>query len=550
MQRFTPFTSPGTGRWRTHLTFEALNVRKTVPVTSAQTRRRPKAKSGATPIALPRVAVYTRLSRSSETSVSVSKQRAACEARAKERTGSMQYDPRSWRQGGDYYEDNDKSAYQSSVVRPSFDALLERMEEYRGGVVIFYALDRLVRRTRQWLDFYEAAEKHEVNLISTTQAIDTTTPHGRVFAAVLVQFAQLESDTIASRVRSAQEVIVRSGRFRGGTPNFGYTTALRENHGWILALEPREADTLRKAADLILDGATLTEAAAALNRAGHTNRKGGPIRGPNLSKWLRNPATGGDSIWRSDVARDAEGDRTTWIEEPVLESARWRRVVATLDANHPAGRGSGRQTNDILLTGLVRCGLCGSRMNGSGSAKGTYGCYAAGDGSGTCRYNTISRQGLEAYVTAWALERLSPEAIAAGEKERRKGDTESKRAIQLRREIEETTEALNRLEDDRGAGIYDAPRSLARYRQRYGKTSERLARLENEIAAVELRQARMTALVAEPLTLAEWDALNIDQRRTTLRAIIDHVSVGPSAKGRRSGPKFDAGRVTIAPAQD
>ena len=60
----------------------------------------------------------------------------------------------------------------------------------------------------------------------------------------------------------------------------------------------------------------------------------------------------------------------------------------------------------------------------------------------------------------------------------------------------------------------------------------------------------MTALVAKPLTLAEWGALDIDQRRTTLRTIVDHVSVGPSAKGRRSGPKFDAGRVTIAPVQD
>jgi len=499
---------------------------------------------------MPRVAVYTRLSRATEASVSISKQRASCETRTESLAESMTYDSRPWTKGGDYYEDNDKSAFQTTVIRPSFEALSERLEEYRGGAVVFYSLDRLVRRMRQWLDFYDAATKHGVALVSATQPIDTTTDVGQMTATMMVQFAQMESKTIGSRVRTAQEVIVQEGRFRGGTPNFGYTSAFREGHGWVLAQEPIETEILQKSADLVLGGATLTEAAVELNRAGFTNRSGGPLRGPNLSKWLRNPATGGDSIWRAGVVRDGDGERTTWIEVPVLDPATWRRVVATLDANHPAGAGSGRRSNDILLTGLVRCGLCGCRMKGTGNPKGTYSCYAASDGSGTCQYNTISRQGLEAYVTTWALERLNPEVIAAGERERRRGDKASKAAEVLRQDIAVATEALNRLEEDRAAGLYDAPRSLTRYRSRFRDTSTKLGKLENELAAIELRQDRMTALAAQPLTPEEWDGLEVNQRRSTLRALVDQVQIGPSARGRRSGPKFNPGRVTIIPAED
>jgi site-specific DNA recombinase len=498
---------------------------------------------------LPRIGVYVRLSLAKGDTVSIQKQREACEARARAMADSMQYDPRPWTQGGDYFEDTE-SAYQSQVVRPAFDELKRRLPELRGGVVIFYALDRLVRRTKQWLDFYELADEFGVGLVCITVPIDTRTEMGRLFATLIVQIGQLESGTIGSRVRSAQDFLIKDGRFRGGTPNFGYQSSHREGHGWVLAIQPQEADTLRMAAKLILDGSSLTEAASTLNRLGRTSRKGGPLRGPNLSKWLRNPATGGDSIWNGDFARDRDEERTTWIEEPVLDPSIWRQVVAALDSNHPTGKGSGSRPGSILLRGLVRCGLCDSRMSGTNLTKGTYSCPSASDGSGTCRYNIITKQGLEAFISAWVLARFTPEAIAAGEEVRRRADGSDDKADALRTQIKDVSHELDVLEEDRAAGLYDTSAALDRYRKRYRTTAEKLGRFERELTSIEVRQARVLSKSARPITDTEWSNLSIEQRRTTVRAVVDYITIGPSSKGRRSGPKFDARRVTITPLSD
>ena len=189
-------------------------------------------------------------------------------------------------------------------------------------------------------------------------------------------------------------------------------------------------------------------------------------------------------------------------------------------------------------------------MRGTTLPKGTYSCPAASDGFGTCRYNMITRQGLEAFVVAWVLERFSPEAIAAGEHERRKGDVSARRAKTLRTQISAVNHALDVLEEDRASGIYDDPSARNRSRQQYRLTTQELGRLEHELVAIEVRHARATPSAAKPITQAEWAALSINQKRTTVREVVDQITIGPSSRGRQSGPKFDSGRVTIVPVTD
>lgn len=498
-----------------------------------------------------RAAVYVRLSKERERSVSLSKQREACEARVEALGSRYVYKGEDYRDEGDYYEDADRSAFQRTSARPAFEELIRRikLDEYEDGVVVFYSLDRLVRRTVHWAKLEDLARKRQVGLISVTQPIDTTDKNSAMLAVLLAQFAQLEAETIGDRVRSAQKHLAKEGRYFGGTRPYGYERVDHpEGDGFALAPHPVEADIMRQAAALVTNGRPLTEIARQFNERGLTNRSGGPFRGPNLGKWLRNPALIGTPTYGKRQLGALDGERS-WILEPVLPAADWRAVQLLLD-EHPALGGDRQRRNDILLVGLVRCASCGHRMRGVTRAYGTYSCFAGSDGSGDCSEPShISRDALDEFVITWLLERirLGPSAMNTEEQLKAKAAEDQMRA-QLTAERDKIETAAQRLEEREDDGEFDGkPLVQARNAARLEGFYERLQVVEQRLDELDLRARRLQRRETQPIERSAWDALDIFERRRILADFIDRVTIRRPANGQRSGPKavLTGGRVQI-----
>lgn len=75
--------------------------------------------------------------------------------------------------------------------------------ERRKGVLVVYSLSRLARSTRHLLDIADRLRDAGCDLVSVTEAIDTTTPTGRFTFTVLAAVAQLERDLISERTKDA-----------------------------------------------------------------------------------------------------------------------------------------------------------------------------------------------------------------------------------------------------------------------------------------------------------------------------------------------------------
>jgi DNA invertase Pin-like site-specific DNA recombinase len=80
------------------------------------------------------------------------------------------------------------------------DALLTAARARRLDVVLTTKLDRLARSTRHLVDLAAELEALGVDLVVTDQAIDTTTPAGRLLFHVLAAIAEFEHDLIRERV--------------------------------------------------------------------------------------------------------------------------------------------------------------------------------------------------------------------------------------------------------------------------------------------------------------------------------------------------------------
>lgn len=107
-----------------------------------------------------------------------------------------------------------------AVARPKLQQLLAKLK--RGDVVVVYKLDRFARSLIDLLSIIAKMEKTGVTFRSLTEAIDTSTPAGRMMLAMLGAFAEFERGIIRERSiagqQSAMDRGIHCGRPRGLDP--------------------------------------------------------------------------------------------------------------------------------------------------------------------------------------------------------------------------------------------------------------------------------------------------------------------------------------------
>jgi DNA invertase Pin-like site-specific DNA recombinase len=136
-----------------------------------------------------RAALYLRVSTDEQ---STENQRLALEAIAAQRGWSVVAT----------YDDNGISGAKGRNQRPGLDTLVKDATRGRFNVVMVWSMDRLSRSLAGLIDTLRALEAANVDLYLDQQAIDTTTPAGRMFFHITGAFAEFEHDMIRSRVNA------------------------------------------------------------------------------------------------------------------------------------------------------------------------------------------------------------------------------------------------------------------------------------------------------------------------------------------------------------
>lgn len=164
-------------------------------------------------------------------------------------------------------EDLDVSAFKIPPLnRPKLRRWFDRYAEF--DEVIFWKLDRFVRRTfPDWADMLAWSGKRDISLVSATEAMDLTGVMGQWQATNLAFVAQLESTNISLRVASTQAYLRESGRWRGGTPPYGYRPASNpDGPGVVLVVDDDTAAIVREAVNRVIAGESVNAIVADFNR--------------------------------------------------------------------------------------------------------------------------------------------------------------------------------------------------------------------------------------------------------------------------------------------
>ncbi|HEY3477999.1 MAG TPA: recombinase family protein, partial [Streptomyces sp.] len=243
---------------------------------------------------------------------------------------------------------------------------------------------------------------------------------GIFVARLLVAQANMSSRDTSRRVRRRRQADAEAGKpHRGGNRAFGYA---RDG----VTIVEVEAALIRDAYDRIWAGTSPYALCAEWNRRGLRSPQGKLWRPQSLHVILTNPKLVGLSsvavpagsaefgTQRWQIRRRADGTEVVGQWPAIIEDrARWEAVCARFaGARQRAGvTATGKNTRRYLLSGLLRCGLCGGRMAGQvrksrkdGTPTYAYRC-SEGALTGVCRGMMTLGMPVEDYVVEAALAR-------------------------------------------------------------------------------------------------------------------------------------------------
>src|ERR1035441_1853249 len=160
----------------------------------------------------PRIAIYTRVSTSSQ---STENQRHELLRVAQ---------ARNWEVIGEY-TDAGISGAKTRADRPALDALLKDAVRGKFDLIAVWSIDRLGRSLQHLIETVNELQAVGVDLYLHQQALDTTTPAGKLAFSIFGAFSEFERSLIRERVKAGLERAKRNGTKLGRPTNLNSSVA-------------------------------------------------------------------------------------------------------------------------------------------------------------------------------------------------------------------------------------------------------------------------------------------------------------------------------------
>ena len=355
-------------------------------------------------------AIYVRKSKLTEKGNSIQVQIDKCRAHI-----YSEFDEPSTDENTDIFMDEGLSGFYAD--RKEFTRLINSIDQYK--CLLCYKVDRVCRNTGDMMALIEHLDKHGVMFISCSDKISNITSESTLILKLLSVISEFERNIIAERISDNLHELAKEGRWLGGTTPLGFSSKKEEitirgkkstkNH-----LEPiqSELQIVETIFQIYLDTKSMTAARDYLNSNKILTRNGKKHTRTSVKTILRNPVyciadadslayftefcetvyadesefdgTHGLMVYnKTDQKREKKDNSTLlapqftqiveikpiseWIvavgeHKGIISGFDWIRVQKLLKQNADKYERP-KQASKSILSGMVRCPVCGERMN-------------------------------------------------------------------------------------------------------------------------------------------------------------------------------------------
>lgn len=280
------------------------------------------------------------------------------------------------------YEDAGKSG-KSIEGRIQFNQMMDDIKSGKDGVsfVLVFKLSRFGRNAADVLSTLQVMQDFGVNLICVEDGIDSSKDAGKLMISVLSAVAEIERENIRVQTMEGRIQKAREGKWNGGFAPYGYQLVDGE-----LQINEEEAAAIR----VIFDRYVNTDIGSngiAKYLENHGIRKIQRQNGKNplfdahlIRLILKNPVYCGKIAYGRRRTEKVHGTRNDYhlveqdnyllvdgLHEAIISEEVWQAAQVKLlaQAKKYEHVNKGKDTRTHLLSGIVKCPICGAGMYGN-----------------------------------------------------------------------------------------------------------------------------------------------------------------------------------------
>lgn len=424
-----------------------------------------------------------------------------------------------------WYEDNNLSAFKRRVTRKDFERMLVDLgtSGLRGGILAV-DIDRLTRQNRDLervIDIYETTKQKLGFVTLSGQNFDLSIPDGRFSARIMVSVANKASEDMSRRLKREMLRKAREGEVSGGHRPFGWEEDRK-------TARPQEAEMIASQTKAGIDGDSVATVTKRFKEAGFVGRTGKPYDRTAVRRILLNPRNAGIRLYQGEPLKDDEGNYIMGEWDALIPVETWEALREKWNTNQGAGKAREYRIS-TLLSGILRCGACGTRMVAANSAS-KYPKYRCAEGAGGCGNISIIRNKTDEVIRQLVTEYLEKAAAnlsLAKEPEEKQWEKEP--------ELAGFVSELAKIKVMYNAGEIKPTTYAILLDDLEGK----IEKLRGERA---LHQATRPSLAPSLDALKDgWGQLSVERQRDVIRSVLRSVLVGPTTK---RGAGIDLSRLT------
>lgn len=308
------------------------------------------------------------------------------------------------------YTDAGKSG-KSIEGRPDFKRMMNDISNNKDGVsfVVVFKLSRFGRNTADVLNSLQYMQDYGVNLICVEESLDSSKETGKVMISILSAVAEMERENILIQTMAGRKQKAREGKWNGGFAPYGY-----ELKDGKLYINEEEAEAIRTIFGLYANTEMGSNGIAKhLKQQGVKKipRKNGtcPVFSDHFVRMaLDNPVYCGNIAFGRRSNQKVEGTRNEYkivrqedymvcdgIHDAIIDEDMWNKVreKRLAQAKKYEHVNIGKNQRIHLMSGLLKCPICGAGMYGNKSIKNKNGKHYKDYYFYGCKHRSLVRGG-------------------------------------------------------------------------------------------------------------------------------------------------------------
>lgn len=442
--------------------------------------------------------------------------------------------------------------------RTSFINLINDIKSKKNTIsaVIIFDISRIARNLSDLSSIINLFEKYNIALISIHDNINTSDAYSRSMAYIFGTFAELNRYSIVNACRSGMEQRAKKGLWNGGKM-FGYVS----NKNKELEIVPEQATIVKEIFNLYVNkNWGYKKIACHLNTCNYKTLNNGTWSIYSIKQIIDNPTYAGFIRWGQylDWAKKGRKGKNKDYElfqgqhQPIIDMETWTKSQAMRKINKD--KFNKIYEGDFILTGLLRCPVCGASMISHRTKKKNkpnefYRYYQCSNffnkGVTVCTSNLVNADTAEKYVLDRISEIINSQEIINSLISKLNNRT-NKDITPLEKQLKELEKSLAKINIKRNEHMEnhfndfissdDLNANLKYLREKEDKITTQINIIKNEISQLSDFQCIDSEKVINILKNFNSVFINatIEQKKSLLRSIIDSISVnkGKTTKDR------------------